>query len=59
MFSYAIIGGVAIGFLAQPRPTQVIDAVTWLDLSETSGFVNLADASVFSLEFQGFLSFPG
>jgi predicted nucleotidyltransferase len=37
--SYAIIGGAAIGFLAQPRATQDIDAVTWLDLSETDGFV--------------------
>ena len=37
--SYAIIGGAAIGFLAQPRATQDIDAVTWLDLSETARFV--------------------
>lgn len=37
--SYAIIGGAAIDFLAQPRATQDIDAVTWLDLAETSGFV--------------------
>jgi len=37
--SYAIIGGAAIGFLAQPRATQDIDAVTWLDLAETTGFV--------------------
>lgn len=25
--------------MAQPRATQDIDAVTWLDLAETSGFV--------------------
>jgi len=37
--SYAVIGGAAIGFLAQPRTTQDIDAVTWLDLSEIPGFV--------------------
>ena len=37
--SYAIIGGAAIGFLAQPRATQDIDAVTWLDLAETATFV--------------------
>src|SRR5262249_36136819 len=37
--SYAIIGGAAIGFLAQPRATQDVDAVTWLDLSETAGFI--------------------
>lgn len=38
--SYAIIGGAAIGFLAQPRATQDIDAVTWLDLEEMDEFVN-------------------
>ena len=38
--SYAIIGGAAIGFLAQPRATQDIDAVTWLDLAEAAGFVH-------------------
>ena len=37
--SYALIGGAAIGFLGQPRATQDLDAVTWLDLSETPGFV--------------------
>jgi len=37
--SYAIIGGAAIGFLAQPRATQDIDAVIWLDLTETAGFI--------------------
>ncbi len=36
---YAIIGGAAIGFLDQPRATQDIDAVTWLDLADTPGFV--------------------
>jgi hypothetical protein len=30
--SYAIIGGVAIGLIAQPRETQDIDAVAWIDL---------------------------
>src|SRR5215510_7193178 len=37
--SYAIIGGAAIGFLAQPRATQDIDAVTWLDLADAATFV--------------------
>lgn len=32
--SYAIIGGVAIGLIAQPRETQDIDAVGWIDLVE-------------------------
>lgn len=30
--SYAIIGGLAIGLIAQPRETQDIDAVAWIDL---------------------------
>ena len=30
--SYAIIGGVAIGLIAQPRETHDIDAVAWIDL---------------------------
>lgn len=37
--SYALIGGAAIGFLGQPRATQDLDAVTWLDLAETATFV--------------------
>jgi predicted nucleotidyltransferase len=37
--AYAIIGGAAIGFLAQPRATQDIDAVTWLDLADATEFV--------------------
>jgi len=36
---YAIIGGAAISFLAQPRATQDIDAVTWLDLADADGFI--------------------
>ncbi len=30
--SYAIIGGLAIGLIAQPRETQDIDAVAWINL---------------------------
>lgn len=30
--AYAIIGGVAIGLITQPRETQDIDAVAWIDL---------------------------
>ena len=36
---YAIIGGAAISFLAQPRATQDIDAVTWLDLADADAFI--------------------
>lgn len=36
---YAIIEGAAISFLAQPRATQDIDAVTWLDLEDTAEFI--------------------
>lgn len=31
---YAIIGGVAIGLVTQPRATQDIDAVAWIDLAD-------------------------
>ena len=48
---YAIIGGAAIGFLAQPRATQDIDAVTWLDLAETAGFVKSGSRFGFFREF--------
>jgi len=55
---YAIIGGVAIGLIAQPRETQDIDAVAWLDLVDLPillssaaqfGFVSrLADPQAFA-----------
>jgi predicted nucleotidyltransferase len=37
--SYAIIGGVAIGFVAQPRLTQDVDAVIWIDLDRAEDFL--------------------
>ena len=55
---YAIIGGVAIGLISQPRETQDIDAVAWLDLVDLPillssaaqfGFVSrLADPQAFA-----------
>ena len=36
---YAIIGGVAIGFVAQPRATQDVDAVIWIDLDRVEDFL--------------------
>lgn len=36
---YAIIGGVAIGFVAQPRITQDVDAVIWIDLDRAEDFL--------------------
>lgn len=36
---YAIIGGVAIGFVAQPRATQDVDAVIWIDLDRVDDFL--------------------
>jgi hypothetical protein len=39
---YAIIGGVAIGLIAQPRQTQDIDAVAWLDLVDLPMFLRSA-----------------
>jgi predicted nucleotidyltransferase len=37
--TYAIIGGVAVGFRAQPRFTQDVDAVVWIDLDQLEAFV--------------------
>lgn len=55
---YVIIGGVAIGLIAQPRQTQDVDAVIWLDLRDLPkllesaghfGFVSrLADPQAFA-----------
>jgi predicted nucleotidyltransferase len=36
---YAIIGGVAIGLVSQPRVTHDVDAVLWLDLDLANDFV--------------------
>ncbi len=41
---YAIIGGVAIGFLAQPRATQDVDAVVWIDLDHLQVFLESGKA---------------
>ncbi len=38
--SYAIIGGVAIGLVAQARATQDIDAVVWLDVEDFPAFLD-------------------
>ena len=56
--AYVIIGGVAVGLIAQPRQTQDIDAVVWLDLldlpillgsAQRFGFVSrLADPQSFA-----------
>jgi predicted nucleotidyltransferase len=42
--SYAIIGGVAIGFLAQPRATQDVDAVAWIDFDHLQDFLESGKA---------------
>jgi hypothetical protein len=36
---YAIIGGVAIGLIAEPRLTQDVDAVAWIDLDDAAVFL--------------------
>ena len=38
--SYTIIGGVAMGLIAQARATQDVDAVVWLDLEDAADFIN-------------------
>ena len=40
---YAIIGGAAIGLIAQPRATQDVDAVAWLDLDNAAEFLNFGE----------------
>lgn len=40
----AIIGGVAVALLAQPRVTQDIDAVLWLDTTEVESFLQTGAA---------------
>src|SRR5215813_3234041 len=37
--SYALIGGIAVGFIAQPRLTEDIDALIWLDFDLLSDFL--------------------
>lgn len=39
---YAIIGGVAVGLVAQPRSTQDIDAVAWIDLADLPSLLSRA-----------------
>jgi len=37
---YALIGGIAVGFAAQPRLTEDIDALIWLDLDQVPDFLD-------------------
>ncbi|MBK8316946.1 MAG: hypothetical protein IPL01_24220 [Acidobacteria bacterium] len=36
---YSIIGGVAVSFIANPRTTQDIDSVIWLDIAKLDDFL--------------------
>lgn len=36
---YSIIGGVAVAFLVNPRSTQDIDSIVWLDLDQAADFL--------------------
>lgn len=36
---YSIIGGVAVAFLVNPRSTQDIDSIVWLDLDQAGEFL--------------------
>lgn len=36
---YALIGGVAVGLISQPRATQDIDLVVWLDFEDIEQFL--------------------
>ncbi|HYX28407.1 MAG TPA: nucleotidyl transferase AbiEii/AbiGii toxin family protein [Pyrinomonadaceae bacterium] len=41
---YTIIGGVAVSLVSQPRATQDIDAVAWIDLDNAEAFVDSGQA---------------
>jgi len=40
---YTLIGGVAVGLVAQPRATLDVDAVVWMDLAEAASFIESAE----------------
>jgi len=39
---YSIIGGVAVSLIAEPRATQDIDALAWLDSGKWQAFADAA-----------------
>jgi len=39
---YAVIGGLAVSIVSQPRPTVDVDLVVWLDPEAWSAFLNSA-----------------
>ncbi|HYG78824.1 MAG TPA: hypothetical protein VD861_00470, partial [Pyrinomonadaceae bacterium] len=41
---YSAIGGVAVSLLAQPRTTQDIDAVIWLDADRWEAFLRAGES---------------
>ena len=54
---YTLIGGVAVGLVAQPRATQDIDAVVWMDLDEAPTFIDSAEAFGFEARVSDALGF--
>ncbi|HKR00041.1 MAG TPA: hypothetical protein VJT09_05180, partial [Pyrinomonadaceae bacterium] len=54
---YTVIGGVAVSFLAQPRATQDIDAVIWLDESQWEAFFRQGENHGFQQRLSDALEF--
>lgn len=54
---YTIIGGVAVSLLAQPRATQDIDAVIWLDQESWEPFLVTGEAYEFTSRISDVLNF--
>ncbi|HEV7860869.1 MAG TPA: nucleotidyltransferase [Pyrinomonadaceae bacterium] len=56
---YVAIGGVAVSLLAQPRATQDIDALIWLEESRWETFLQAGDTYGFASRISGPLEFAG
>jgi hypothetical protein len=54
---HALIGGVAVSLLAQPRATQDIDAVIWLDEQRWEAFFRAGEARGFEPRLNDALEF--
>lgn len=54
---YTAIGGLAVSLIAQPRATQDIDAVVWLDANRWEAFIRAGEAHGFTARLDGMLEF--
>lgn len=54
---YTAVGGIAVSLLSQPRATQDIDAVIWLDQSQWESFVRAGERHGFEARLTDALDF--